>query len=148
MLEAAHRVEPEVGSADRQVAITHATATHDQPLASEHSNLELPSWIWMAMFACYALFFAALAVATGRDLGALFMIVVSCAYTIMYFATAAVLVGLNAKRPSQNGHRGQPGLDTLTGPMTISAVVGQVLVIPICLVLFGSAIAVIRAFVE
>ena len=57
----------------------------------ESRNFELPASVWVTMFGSYALFFTALFVATGHGTAAIFALVISIAYTVMYFGTAAVL---------------------------------------------------------
>jgi hypothetical protein len=109
--------------------------------------MEFPAWVWHAMFVGYGVFFACMILATGKDLHALFAIVVSIGYTVMYFAAASILVGLKPARRTSDFARGVAPLQTYTGPMSMNAVFGQVLVIPICLALFGLAVAIIVAVV-
>lgn len=111
---------------------------------SESADMEFPTWIWIAMFAGYGIFFACMVAATGRDLGALFAIAISAGYTLVYFATAHVLVALKPGARKSLFARGLAPLKTYTGPMSTIAVVGQVLVLPLCLALFGIAILIIR----
>lgn len=117
------------------------------PAQPEHSDMEFPTWVWTTMFACYAIFFAGLVLATRGDAEAAFVIVISAAYTMMYFGTATVLVTLKRDGHRSRFARGAAPLATLTGPMSTGAVVGQVLLIPLCLALFGLAIAAIVAIV-
>ena len=48
----------------------------------EVRTFELPASVWIVMFACYAVFFAALFVATGRGIAAIFALLVSIASTV------------------------------------------------------------------
>lgn len=118
-----------------------------QKALPEHNDMEFPSWIWVMMFVGYGLFFICMILATGSDSGALFAITVSVAYTVMYFATAGILVGLKPATHKSSFARGLAPLQTYTGSMSAEAVVSQVLVIPFCLALFGVAIVCIRAVV-
>lgn len=118
------------------------------PAQPEHSDLEFPAWVWRTMFACYGLFFLGLTLATGRDTEALFIISICAAYAVMYFSSSAVLVRLKSEGHVSAFSQGRGPLQTLTGPMSIGAVAGQVLTIPICFALFGLAVAVIRVAVD
>ena len=125
-----------------------STTGDDQPrlaVQGEKTDLEIPKGIWLTMFACYALFFGALLLATGREKGALFMIVVSIIYTVIYFGVASVLFSQNPPDKPSLFAKGIGPLMTNTGPMSNAAVKGQILTIPFCLALFGVAIAVIRS---
>ncbi len=116
------------------------------PHFAESSSFGFPGWIWKVFFGSYAMFFAALALATARDGHAVFVIVVSVLYTVMFFGTAAVLQGLGKGKP-HGFECGGPMLDTWTGPMSTSSVAAQVLTIPILFAFFATAIFVIRAIV-
>lgn len=121
---------------------------HEQPrspVQAEKTDLEIPKGIWVTMFACYAVFFGALLFATGRDKGAIFMIVVSIIYAVIYFGVASVLFSQNLPERRSLFTKGIGPLMTNTGPMSMAAVKGQILTIPFCLALFGVAIAVIRS---
>ncbi len=106
--------------------------THDAvdpvpgPRFSESSGFGFPGWIWRVFFGSYAVFFASLALATARDGYAIFLIVVSVLYTVMFFGTAAVLQGLGKGKPG-GFECGAPMLDTWTGPMNTASVAAQVL---------------------
>lgn len=112
----------------------------------EHSDLELPGWIWGTMAACYALFFGGLLAGTGHDGEALFAIVISIGYAVMYFGTASLLVGQRPARRKSAFARGIGPLQTWTGPMDRTAVAAQILTVPACLAFFGIAIAIITRF--
>ena len=73
---------------------------------------------------------------------ALFATGVSVLFAVMFFATAAVLASIKGRELPSPLSRGQD-LQTLTGPMGLPAVVGQVLAIPVALVIFSIAIALI-----
>jgi hypothetical protein len=96
------------------------------------------------MFLAYAVFFLAITIATGRDRSALFMIVISASYAVMYFGTAAVMnaVGAHGRPATVSGD-----IDTATGKLSYGAAFAQILTVPIVIALFGCAIAVVRAIV-
>ena len=115
------------------------------PVQPEARSFGLPTIIWGSMAASYALFFAGLLLGTGHDGRALFMIVISVLYALMYFGTAFVLNGLG-----QAGRRELPSqwvngkFQTFTGPMSFGSVFAQMLVVPIMFAVFGITIAIIR----
>jgi len=117
------------------------------PVQAEKTDLEIPNYIWLIMFACYAVFFGALLVATGRETGAIFMIVISILYALVYFGVATVLFSQNKPSNRLLFSKGIGPLMTNTGPMSKGAVAGQILTIPLCLSLFGIAIAVYRSMI-
>lgn len=115
-----------------------------EKLNPERRTFDLPKSIWWTMFLSYAVFFVAITIATGRDRSALFMIVISACYTVMYFGTAAVLNAVGAsERPAT-----LPGdIDTATGKLSYGAAFAQILTVPLVIAFFGCAIAVVRAVV-
>tara|TARA_R100001244_G_scaffold47550_3_gene42286 strand:+ start:32007 stop:32447 length:441 start_codon:yes stop_codon:yes gene_type:complete len=114
----------------------------------EVRTFELPASVWIVMFACYAVFFAALFVATGRGIAAIFALLVSIAYTAMYFGTAAILNGVGAAERKALPPAVQfDGIATQTGWMDNRAAFAQILTVPILLAVFACAFAIIRAFV-
>ncbi|MBK6706720.1 MAG: hypothetical protein IPG54_04230 [Sphingomonadales bacterium] len=117
--------------------------TGDTPVQPEATDLQIPRSVWHAMWACYALFFAGLLTAIGTERSGLFMLAISVAYTFMFFGTAAILFELNPPRKKSHFENGIGVLETWSGPMTHSAVAGQILVVPLCIALFGISIAVI-----
>lgn len=116
-------------------------------LAPEPVDLEMPGWIWGTMFACYGTFFGGLVAATGHDAEAVFMLVISIGYAVMYFGTAAALFGVDPPKAPSLFARGLAPLQTWTGPMNTRAVAAQVLAVPAFLAAFGLAAAVIRAVI-
>jgi hypothetical protein len=110
----------------------------------ERRTFDLPKSIWWTMFLSYAVFFIAITLAMGRDRSALFMIVISACYTVMYFGTAAALNAVGAsERPAT-----VPGdIDTATGKLSYRAAYSQILTVPLVIAFFGCAIAVVRAVV-
>ena len=114
----------------------------------ESRTFELPASVWATMFGSYAVFFAALFVATGQSTAAIFALVISIAYTIMYFGTAAVLNSVSAaERKALPPVEAGSGIETQTGWMDNTAAYAQILTVPILLAVFACAFAVIRAFV-
>ncbi|MGN6496721.1 MAG: hypothetical protein ACTHK5_05185 [Tsuneonella sp.] len=131
-----------VVSADELAQIVDAAAT----VRPEHSDLELPGWIWGVMLSGYAIFLAGLFAATAGGARAAFAIVISALYTAMFFGTARILTRVDSRRVGAFTRAGG-ALNTWTGPMNLAAVAGQVLVLPLLLGFFGVAIAVISAIV-
>jgi hypothetical protein len=115
-----------------------------EKVSQERRTFDLPKSIWWTMFLAYAVFFLGITIATGRDRSALFMIVISASYAIMYFGTAAVMNAVGAHgRPAT-----VPGdIDTATGKLSYGAAFAQILTVPIVIAFFGCAIAVVRAIV-
>lgn len=114
----------------------------------ESRTFGIPKIIWGSMAASYILFFMGLALGTGHDGKALFMIAISVLYTLMYFGTAFALNSLGMVDRRKEKKQWIDGkFDTFTGPMTFGSVYGQMLVVPIMFALFGVAIAVIRFLV-
>ncbi len=114
----------------------------------EIRTFELPGSVWITMFTSYAVFFAALFIATGHGTAAIFALVVSIAYAVMYFGTAAVLNNVTAAQRKALPPRDRTGgLETQTGWMTNGAANAQILTVPILVAAFGCAFAVIRALV-
>jgi hypothetical protein len=110
----------------------------------ELRTFDLPKSIWWTMFLAYAAFFLGITVATGRDRSALFMIVISASYAVMYFGTATAMNAVGAhSRPAT-----VPGdIDTATGKLSYGAAFAQILTVPLVIAFFGCAIAVVRAIV-
>jgi hypothetical protein len=110
----------------------------------ERRTFDLPKSIWWTMFLAYAVFFLAITIATRRDRSALFMIIISASYAVMYFGTATVMNAVGAHdRPAT-----VPGvIDTATGKLSYGAAFAQILTVPLVIAFFGCAIAVVRAIV-
>ena len=129
--------------------ISDCGAVHDtksNPHFSESSSFGLPGWMWTIFFGSYAVFFAALAIATGRDGYTVFVIVISVAYTAIFFGTNAIMqaLGRGSRQPFE---RGASVLETWTGPMSTKSVAAQVLTIPILFAFFAIVIVIMRATV-
>lgn len=129
-------VEYEEWQSNRVLIAAHRTA--------EPRTFELPMSIWYAMFASYAVFFGALFAVTGSDASALFAIVISVGYTVMYFGTAAVMNGVSPQTPVVDAYG---DIDTFTGPMSFGAAAVQILTVPILVAFFGCGTAIIYAVV-
>ncbi|MBS0476902.1 MAG: hypothetical protein JSR28_17365 [Proteobacteria bacterium] len=143
MLDELDRLPIEQDSADRPAG----GAERASPAQLDTAGTGLPSWIWSAMIAEYAVFFTGLMFAVGRDREAIFMLVISICFAVMFFGTASALFAQKpVERPSAF-ERGSGDLQTWTGPMSRGAVAAQILVVPGCLAFFGLAMIVIRAFV-
>ncbi|MCC6478222.1 hypothetical protein [Sphingorhabdus sp.] len=128
---------------DRQATGAHPDPESGGKQNPEATDLQVPKPIWHAMWASYALFFAGLFAAIGSERSGLFMLVISVAYTFVFFGTAAILFGLNRPRTKSQFELGLGPLQTWTGPMSRSAVAGQILAVPLCIALFGISIAII-----
>lgn len=105
-------------------------------------GFQLPASVWKLMGACYAIFLAAMAGLASGSGFALFMVVISALYTIMYFATGSVLAGLSGRQDPSPLDEGKP-LPTWAGPMSKGSVYGQVLIVPFGIALFGVAVMLI-----
>jgi len=112
---------------------------------SPPTDFELPPWMWGTMAACYGVFFTALAIATAHSGPAVFAILVSVGYALMYFGTARILANVRPGEGRSAFARGFAPLATWTGPMEGKAVAAQVLIVPLCLALFGVSFAAIAA---
>jgi hypothetical protein len=112
--------------------------------SQERRTFDLPKSIWWTMFLAYAVFFAAITISMGRELSALFMIIISAAYTVMYFGTAAALNAVGAgDRPATVAG----DIETATGKLSYGAAFAQILSVPLLIAFFGCAVAVITAVV-
>lgn len=116
-----------------------------QPITQ--GGFDQPAWMWTAMFGCYAVFFLSIILATGRDVEAIFVIVISILYALFYFGVAGVLGALQGPGKGSPLERGNGVMETWTGPMSRSAVAAQILGVPLALAFFGLMFAVIRAIV-
>jgi hypothetical protein len=123
-----------------------SSAAARSPIRPSHERrtFDLPKSIWRTMFLSYAIFFLAITIATGRDRSALFMIVISGSYAVMYFGTASIMNAVSAHgRPAT-----VPGVvETATGKLSYAAAFAQILTVPLVIAFFGCAIAVVRAIV-
>ncbi|WP_323799801.1 hypothetical protein [Parasphingorhabdus sp.] len=121
---------------------------HYRAPSHESRTFGLPASVWITMFGSYAVFFAALFVATGHGTAAIFALAISIAYTVMYFGTAAVLNNVSAaERNSRPWAHSASGIETQTGWMDNRAAYAQILTVPILLAVFACAFAVIRALI-
>jgi hypothetical protein len=130
-----------IAAADQLASLIEKPA----PAAPEHSDFEFPHWVWVTMLAGYGTFLGGLLGATAGSGHAAFAIFISVFYIAMFFGTANVLASVDGRRVGAFNRTGG-NLNTLTGPMSIGSVAGQVLVLPVLLGFFGVAIAVIGAF--
>lgn len=137
-------------AAEAPTAVTLYPAGSDirpVPAHPESNDTQIPRPIWRIMFLCYGIFFAGLLAATGRGTEAIFLISICIGYAVMFFGLASILVGLDGKDhhlPAPNRNR---VLQTWGGPMSPTAVAGQILTIPVCFALFGIALVGICAWV-
>mgnify|MGYP003639142314 FL=1 len=121
---------------------------HYRAPSHESRTFELPASVWITMFGSYAVFFAALFMATGHGTAAIFALVISIAYTVMYFGTAAVLNNVSAaERKTLTTKASIGGMETQTGWMDNTAAYAQILTVPILLAVFACCFAVIRAVI-
>lgn len=111
----------------------------------EPRTFGIPPVIWGSMAVSYIVFFGGLVLGTGHDGRAMFMIVISVLYALMYFGTAYALNSLGASGRSKLASQWKEGkFDTHTGRMSFGSVFGQMLVVPMTFALFGTGIAIIR----
>lgn len=143
MLDELHRLDVEDAAATWSRKDADVATVPPARLQPEHDGTEMPGWIWRGMIAAYGVFFSGLFAAVGRDREAVFMLVVSIGFAVMYFGTARALLNVKPAAKPSLFERGLGPLKTWTGPMSASAVAGQVLAVPFCLAAFGLAIAVI-----
>ena len=108
------------------------------------AGFQLPRWIWHGMFACYAIFFLGVGAATGRDTAALFAILISLFYVLMFFGTVGVLGAQKGPEHASPLDRDGGLLDTWTGPMDRGSVVAQILAVPIGFAFLGVTFFLIR----
>ena len=113
----------------------------------ERRMFEIPASYWWAMIGCYGVFLAALLAATGNSAHAVFMIVVSLVYVVMFFGTTKVLTRHARPQPRSPLERSGGSLPTLYGPLGRGEVAAQLLVVPMAIAFFGVAILVIRLVV-
>lgn len=141
-IEGGQAIAAEIAAEMRDVSDEYRAPSH------EIRTFELPGSVWTVMFSSYAVFFTALVISTGHGTAAMFALVVSIAYTIMYFGTAAVLNRVSAReRNALPPIDPVGGIDTNTGWMSNTAVNAQILTVPIMLAVFACSFAIIRAFV-
>lgn len=115
-----------------------AASTKVEPRPIVQPGFQLPSLVWRLMGSCYLVFFAAMAgLASGSGM-AMFMVVISALYALMYFGTGTVLASLAGPQMRSPLEEGKP-LATWAGPMNRNAVFGQVLIVPLGIALFGTA---------
>lgn len=120
------------------------------PASTQHESraFGLPRSVWVIMLTSYAVFFCALAVAIGHDRGAIFVVVVSMLFALMYFGTTFALNSVGAEdRKDQKSEWVKGKFQTLGGPMSYGEIFGQMLILPILFAIFGIAVIIIRSVV-
>lgn len=141
-IEGGQAVTAEIAAEMQDLPARYRQASH------ESRTFELPASVWTVMFGSYAVFFAALFIATGHDTAAIFALVISITYTVMYFGAAAVLNNVNAaEREVLPAVQSSGGIETQTGWMDNGAAYAQILTVPLSLAGFAVAFAIIRAAV-
>ena len=81
------------------------------------------------MFACYAVFFLGIFIATGRDAATVMMLVISGLYMLMFFGTTKLLNAQKGREHDSPLDRTDGVLDTWTGPMDRHTVAAQILAV-------------------
>lgn len=109
------------------------------------AGFQLPRWVWRSMFAFYAIFFLGLGAATGRDTAAIFMLVVSMLYALMFFGTTGILHAQKGPEHASPLDRIGGELDTWTGPMNAHSVAAQILAVPAGFAFLGVTFLIVRA---
>lgn len=112
------------------------------PAQPEARGFELPARIWVAMIACYALFFTTMTIALGSSGKAMLSIMVAAVYVVVFFGAARAVTRQNPAREMSPIDRSDKLL-THCGLMDRRAVYGQILVVPIAVALFGIAVSTI-----
>lgn len=140
-----HVAETSALNTAQYLAAEAPSAPTQAPRRGEALSFAMPRGIWPVMFASYATFFAAMAVAASGDGMTLMMLVISAGYTLIYFGTAALLNHVDtADRP----RRMEQDFDTCTGRLSYLAGLTQILAVPILVAFFGVGIAVLWALVN
>lgn len=119
-----------------------AASSKVDPRPIVQPGFQLPASVWRMMGGCYVIFFAAMAGLSADSGMALFMVVISVLYTLMFFTTGGLLAALGGKQGPSPLDQGKP-LPTWAGPMSRGAVYGQVLIVPFGIALFGAAVMLI-----
>lgn len=140
-------VSADAASIETLSAVQGPIVAPDERPTITQGGFDQPGWMWTAMFGCYAVFFLSIVLATGRDLEAIFVIIVSILYALFYFGVAGVLGALQGPGKGSPLERGDGVMQTWTGPMSRSAVAAQILGVPLALAFFGMMFAIIRAVV-
>ncbi|NTZ42647.1 hypothetical protein G7A66_06015 [Altererythrobacter sp. SALINAS58] len=132
------------------VTLPHIEANDNEAFAAsqqpEARLFELPSSIWLAMVACYAIFLVALLGATGGA-HATFAIAIAGVYVAMFFGTARVMLRTAPPQPSTRLNRPGAVLETAFGPLARAEVYAQALIVPAGVAFFGVAVAIVRSSV-
>jgi hypothetical protein len=71
----------------------------DAPREGERRGFQIPASFWWVMVGCYAVFIAALLAATGSSAHAVFMIVISTVYVVMFFGATRLLTREGPAQP-------------------------------------------------
>lgn len=129
--------------ADEEIVDWPSNAPAEPPRIVQ-AGFQLPAGIWLAMLACYTVFIGAMAVVASGSSFAIFMVVISALYVVVFFGVARKLALLPGQRDTSPLSQGRP-LETWCGPMSYSSVVGQVLIVPFGIALFGVSVAIIGA---
>lgn len=112
----------------------------------ETIGFEIPAPIWVAMVSFYAVMLTALLAATGGAHAA-FAIAISAVYVAMFFGTARALLQVGPRQSPSPLARAHGALATLYGPLKMSEVAIQMLIVPGLIAGFAVAVAVIRAWI-
>lgn len=116
------------------------------PREGERIAFEIPSGIWVTMVACYGVFLTALLFATSGA-HALFAIVVSTGYVAMFFGLTRVMLKHGPRQPRSVLDRGGE-LSTIYGPLSRGEVMAQMLVVPLAIAFFGTAVLIVSVLVR
>jgi hypothetical protein len=116
------------------------------PREGERIGFEIPSVIWGVMIACYGIFLVALICATSGA-HAMFALVVATGYVAMFFGLTRVILRHGPTQPRSVLDRGGV-LSTIYGPLARREVMAQMLVVPLAIAFFGTAILIISVAVR
>ncbi len=71
-------------------------------------GFQLPSSVWALMLTCYAIFFAGMTALVAGSGYALFMVVISALYAVVFFGTGTILANLSGRDDTSPLDKGQP----------------------------------------
>ncbi len=128
----------------RAVTDEAAPATTPRPLLR---SLDLPGRVHGLMTAFYLSFLVSMALAFGVSDKMGIVLAVCAVYALLFFMVPVMFTRVPGVDGTRVGWRRmkRSGMGTHFGPMNSHAVLGQVLVVPICVALFGLAVIIIKS---
>ena len=138
----------EVGTLDRLGLLGIEPGNSDVGAVPLDRSFELPGGVFRLMFACYAGFVGLMFLAFGAGAGMGLTLAICAFYGAMYFGVPVVFTSLSqttARSLDWQALRTR-GLMTASGHHEIGDVLGQVLLVPVAILVLGAAIAFITMF--